>query len=69
MNTTNYYLIKALRAYRTISIGQFDQETRVLVPETQDAAEVIEQLERDNIELKERVRVLETKKFLKERVQ
>jgi len=39
------YLIKALRAYRVVSYGQFDRETHHVVRETQDAANAIEELE------------------------
>jgi len=40
----NHYLIKALRNYRVTTYGQFDQETKHIVRETQDAADEIERL-------------------------
>jgi hypothetical protein len=41
---SNNYLIKALRAFRTETYGQFDQVTKHVVEETQDAADEIERL-------------------------
>jgi len=38
------YLIKALKAYRFVTYGQFDQEDRHEVEETQDGARAIEDL-------------------------
>lgn len=38
------YLVKALKSYREVSYGQFDQETEYEVEETQDAATAIERL-------------------------
>lgn len=40
-----FYMKKALRAYRITTYGQFDQETKHVVKETQDAANMIEKLE------------------------
>lgn len=50
---TNKYLVQALRAYRSVSYGQFDQETRTPVQVTQDAATAIEELERVNTKMLE----------------
>lgn len=43
---TRYHrlLVSSLRNYRSISYGQFDAESRHVVPETQDAAKAIEEL-------------------------
>ena len=49
------YLIQALRAYQHVSYGQFDQETRTPVQITQDAAQAIEELERENAKLREKL--------------
>jgi len=43
------YLVKALRAYKVTTYGQFDREDHHTVQETQDAANAIEELERKNL--------------------
>lgn len=40
----NKYLVRALRAFRTETYGQFDQVTYHVVQETQDAADEIDRL-------------------------
>lgn len=54
---SNRYLIQALRAYRQVSVGQFDQETRHVVQETQDAADALEEADRRIAELEKGVMV------------
>lgn len=51
MSGKNKYLIQALRAYRHVYVGQFDQETRTVVQETQDAAAALEEADRRIAEL------------------
>ena len=58
MNTDHRYLIKALRAFRTTVYGQFDQASEYTVPETQDAADAIEALLRENKSLKQALRTV-----------
>ena len=55
------YLIKALRFYRRISYGQFDKEYSYKVPETQDAADAIEELVAENKRLNEEILKLREK--------
>lgn len=50
------YLVKALRAYRHVEYGQFDEETASEVQETQDAARAIEELMQENCQLKYELR-------------
>jgi len=47
MNKPTKYLVKALRNYRNVSYGQFDQEIEDEVEETQDAADLIEEMDED----------------------
>lgn len=54
---SNKYLIQALRAYREVSYGQFDQETRRVVQETQDAADALEAADQRIAELEKGVTV------------
>ena len=51
MSISNKYLVQALRGYRQITYGQFDQTTETIVPVTQDAAEEIERLNQRVAEL------------------
>jgi hypothetical protein len=51
MQDKYYYLIQALKGYRHITHGQFDQERRYEVKETQDAARAIEELCAENEKL------------------
>lgn len=44
MKEKYYYLITALKNYRKIVYGQFDQESSYIVKETQDAAKALEEL-------------------------
>jgi hypothetical protein len=54
---SNKYLIQALRAYRQVTYGQFDQETRHIVQETQDAADALEKADARIAELEKGVTV------------
>lgn len=54
---SNKYLIQALRAYRQVTYGQFDQETRHIVEETQDAADALEKADDRIAELERGVEV------------
>lgn len=58
----NRYLIKALRNYRKVTYGQFDQESNWIVQETQDAATEIERLNKIIKELKDKIFLLERTK-------
>ena len=59
MNAADRYLIQALRNYRHVSYGQFDQETHHVVQETQDAANRIEELLRELAAANDRISELE----------
>ncbi len=52
MKNEIYYLVRTLRDYRQVTYGQFDQETRHEVRETQDAANALEKLDEENQTLK-----------------
>lgn len=51
MKDKYYYLIQALKEYRHVTYGQYDQERRHEVKETQDAARAIEELCAENEKL------------------
>ncbi len=63
-------LIKSLRNYRAVIYGQFDQKSYFVVRETQDAANVIQNLVKENKQLKEGNKQLkEENKQLKEEIE
>ncbi len=59
MDNDYYNLIQSLRNYRAVIYGQFDQELHFVVRETQDAANVIQNLVKENKQLKEKINQLE----------
>lgn len=52
------YLSGSLRAYRKVTYGQYDEETKYVVPITQDEADAIDTLYRENKKLKSQLNKL-----------